>query len=252
MRRLLCLLLLPLTVLGATPAPALPLRICIFDHAFPPLTHPDGSGQVQELMRRGARGLALTLSSSVMPRSDCIARVRGGELDAMLGAFLPDRLDYGAFPMRGEQADPDAALAELRVMVFKRSDSKLGWDGRQFIDLGRQPVGTEPGFLHALRLRELGVVVDDSGSSVEQVMARLVQHKVAAVTVQQGEGAAVVRDKFRGQIEMLPQPFLVTPMYLVVNKAYYQQHRALIDSYWGALRQQRQSPAFQQYLREHP
>lgn len=251
MRRLLCLLL-PLTVLAMTPAFALPLRVCIFDHAFPPLTYPDGSGQAQELMRRAARGLDVTLSSVVMPRNQCIAQLRGGELDAMLGAFLPDRLDYGAYPMRGEQADPAAALAELRVMVFKRSDSKLGWNGQQFIDLGRQPVGTEPGFLHALKLRQLGLVVDDSGSSVEQIMTRLMQHKVAAVTAQQGEGAAVVRDKFRGQIDMLPQPFLVTPMYLVVNKGFYQQHRALIDSYWSALRQQRQTPAFQQYLREHP
>jgi len=248
MRRLLCLLL----TLSAVAVHAAPLRICIYDHAFPPLTYPDGSGQAQELMRRAAAGLPLTLASTVMPRNECIARLRSGELDAMLGAFLPERLEYSAFPMQGGQPDTGAALAELRIMVFKRRDSSLGWDGQQFVDLGRQPVGTEPGFLHVLKLRQLGVVVDDSGSSVEQMLGKLAQRKVAAVTAQQGEGAAIVHDKFRGEIDMLPQPFLVTPMYLVFNKAYYEQHRALVDGYWNAMRQQRHSAAFQQYLREHP
>ncbi|MFA9215630.1 MAG: substrate-binding periplasmic protein [Sphingomonadaceae bacterium] len=264
MRRLLCLLLLPLlpfaaragTALTATqpsaPSAPLPLRVCIFDHPFPPLTYPDGSGQVQELMRRGARGLPLALSSAVMPRNECIARLRDGELDAMLAAFLPERLNFSAFPMQGDGPDRSAALAELAIMVFKPHDSPLGWNGQQFLDLGRQPVGTEPGFLHVLKLRQLGVVVDESGSSVEHNMAKLVQHKVAAVLAQQGEGALVVRTSYRGQIEMLAQPFLVTPMYLAFNKGYYQQHRAVLDSYWAALRQQRQSPAFQQYLRAHP
>jgi polar amino acid transport system substrate-binding protein len=252
MRRLLGLLLLPLAAYGATPSAPAPLRVCIYDHAFPPLTYPDGSGQAQELMRRAARTVSLTISSTILPRNECIARLRDGELDAMLGAFIPERLEYSAFPMRGDGPDTGAALAELYIMVFKRHDSTLGWDGQQFLDLGRQPVGTEPGFLHVLKLRQLGVVVDDSAASVEQSMVRLTQHKVAAVTAQQGEGAALVRDKFRGQIDMLPQPFEVTPMYLIFNKAFHQQHRALVESYWAALRQQRHSPAYQQYLREHP
>jgi ABC-type nitrate/sulfonate/bicarbonate transport system substrate-binding protein len=87
------------------------------------------------------------------------------------------------------------------------------------------------------RLRQLNAVIDDSASSPEQVFAMLAQNRVAAVVTQQGEGEQLIARKYRGQIEMLPTPFHVTPIYLIVNKNFYQKHRAQIDAYWDAIRQ---------------
>jgi hypothetical protein len=247
MRRatVLLLLCLPLSVCAAE---VLPLRVCTFDRPFPPLTMPDGSGQAQELLRRAARHLPLAVNNVMASRPVCLAQLRSGEVDAMLAAFLPERLEYVAYPMQGEQPDEGAALAVARFMVFRRVDSKVDWDGRRFINLGQQPVGVQPGCVHMPLLRQMGVVLEESSRSTADNLGKLAQNRVAAVIGQDGEGSNAIGQQYRGQVEMLPQPFHQTPMYLAVNRQFYLRHPAQIDAYWAAIRQQRATPEYQQYL----
>jgi len=241
-------LLSPLACQGAP----LPLKMCIFDHPFPPMTFPDGSGQAQELLRRASKLQPVLIQNIVAPRFQCMEQLRTGAVDAMLAAFIEERTAYSAYPMKDASADATHAVGEVNFMVSRRQGGKVDWDGKQFVGLGRQPVGTQPGLLHVSRLRQLGVVIDDSGSSPEQVFAMLAQSRVAAVVTQQGEGELLIAHKFRGEIEMLPRPFDATPVYLVVNKIFYRQHQAQIDAYWAVLPQVRQSPDYQQYLQQYP
>ena len=60
-----------------------------------------------------------------------------------------------------------------------------------------------------------------------------------AAAAQQGEGEQIIAHKYKGEIEMLPTPLIVTPMYLIVNKQFYQKHQAQVDAYWDAVRQAR-------------
>lgn len=236
MRRLLLLLLgCPLLA----PAAPLDLKMCIFDHPFPPLTYPDGSGQAQEVLRKASRLQPVQIHNVVAPRFQCMEQLRTGQVDAMLAAFIEDRTAYASFPMKEAQADVGRAVAEVAFTVSRRRGGTVEWDGRQFVDLGRQPVGTQPGLLHVSLLRQLNVVIDDSADSPEQVFAMLAQNRVAAVVTQQGEGEQIIARKYKGEIEMLPTPFQVTPMYLIVNKAFYRRHQAQIDAYWDAVRQVR-------------
>jgi polar amino acid transport system substrate-binding protein len=226
----------------------LALRICTFDQPYPPLMMPDGSGQAQELLRRGANNLPLAISQVILPRPECLSRVRSGEADATMAAFVPERLEYCAYPMQGLHVDEGGALGVLRFMVFRRRDSDLGWDGHRFSNLGRQPVGVQTGFLHGALLRQMGVVLDEGSSSTETNLAKLAQSRVAAVIGMDGEGDAVITQKYRDQIETLPDPFHLTPVYLAVNRQYYLAHKGAIDAYWSALRQVRQSSDYQHYL----
>lgn len=236
MRRLLPLLLLGLLP-AAVAAPPLALKMCVFDHPFPPMTNPDGSGQAQELLRRASALQPVRIQNVVKPRYQCMQQLRSGEVDAMLAAFIEDRTEYGAYPMKDSQPDTSRAVGDLNFMVSRRHGGKVDWDGMQFVNLGRQPVGTQPGLLHVALLRQLNVVIDDSAGSPEQVFAMLAQNRVAAVVTQQGEGEALIARKYKGEIDMLPKPFQVTPMYLLVNKAFYQKHQPQIDAYWDAIRQ---------------
>ncbi|MBA5605842.1 hypothetical protein H3H36_10755 [Duganella sp. FT3S] len=244
---LLLSLLSPMLLALAGPAAALPLRLCIFDRPLPPITMPDGSGQVQELLRRAARSTSIAIQSVPASRASCLAQLQSGQVDAMLGAFLPERLAYAAYPMAGEQADESQAVAQARFMVYRRHGSAVDWDGHQFSNLGRQPVGIQPAFLHANLLRQLGVVTDEASLNTADNLGKLAQHRVAAVVALEGEGAALIASRYAGEIEALPQPFHVTPMYLVLNRVYYGQHRAAIDAYWLSLRQYRLSVDYQQY-----
>lgn len=247
MRRLSTLLL----CIWAAPAGALTLRACVFDRPFPPLTMPDGSGQVQELWRRAARTSPIVLHTVLAARADCLAQLQSGEVDAVLGAFLPERQAYAAYPMAGQQPDQSQALGTARFMVYRRRGGTLGWDGHQFSGLGRQPVGILPAFLYAPQLRQMGVVTDEDSRSVEDNFDKLVQNRVAAVVALEGEAQAAIAHKYRDDIEVLPQPFQTTLVYLLVNRAYYGQHQAQVDAYWLSLRQYRLSGDYQQYL-SHP
>ncbi|MBA5690417.1 substrate-binding periplasmic protein [Rugamonas apoptosis] len=240
---------LPAVLLAlAGPAAALPLRLCLFDRPLPPLSMPDGSGQVQELLRRAARTAPISIHAVPASRARCLAQLQSGEVDAMLGAFLPERLAYAAYPMTGDRVDESQAVAQARFMVYRRHGSMVSWDGHQFSNLGRQPVGIQPAFLHADLLRQLGVVTDEDSRSTADNLDKLAQHRVAAVVALEGEGGPLVASRYPGEIEALPQPFHVTPMYLVVHRAYYHQHQELIDAYWLSLRLYRLSVDYQQYL----
>lgn len=237
MRRSVMSLLLGLPLLAQ--AAPLDVRMCIFDHAFPPMTYPDGSGQAQEVLRRASRLQPVQIHTVVAPRFQCMEQLRTGQVDAMLAAFIEDRTSYAAFPMRESQPDVSRAVGEINFSVSRRRGGTVDWDGRQFINLGRQPVGTQPGLLHVSLLRQLNVVINDSAGSPEQAFAMLAQNRVAAVVTQQGEGEQIIAHKYKGEIEMLPTPLIVTPMYLIVNKQFYQKHQAQVDAYWDAVRQAR-------------
>lgn len=225
----------PLLAQGAP----LDMKLCVFDHPFPPLTYPDGSGQAQDVLRRASQLQPVRIQTVVAPRFECMERLRTGRVDAMLAAFIEDRTAYSAFPMKDSQPDASRAVGELNFSVSRRHGATVDWDGKRFINLGLQPVGTQPGLLHVSLLRQLNVVIDDSAGSPEQAFAMLAQKRVAAVVTQQGEGAAIIAGKYKGEIDMLPTPLIVTPMYLSVNRQFYQRHQARIDGYWDAVRQVR-------------
>ena len=237
MRQIVLSLLLGVPMLAQ--AAPLELKLCVFDHPFPPMTYPDGSGQAQDVLRRASRLQPVQIQTVVAPRFQCMEQLRTGQVDAMLAAFIEERTAYSAFPMKDSQPDASRAVGGVNFSVSRRRGGTVNWDGKQFVNLGRQPVGTQPGLLHVALLRQLNVVIDDSAGSPEQAFAMLAQNRVAAVVTQQGEGEAIIARKYKGEIDMLPTPLITTPLYLSINRNFYQRHQAQIDSYWDAVRQVR-------------
>jgi hypothetical protein len=245
--------LLPgLMLSGALQAAPLDLTLCVFDQPFSPMTFPDGCGLSLELLRRASALQPVAIRQIVATRSQCMNRLRSGQVDAMLAAFTPERAVYGAYPMKGTQPDPGRGVGELNFFVSRRRGGTVAWDGQRFIGLGRQPVGAQPDLLHMPMLREMGGVIDDSGSSVDQVFAKLAGRRVAAAVTEREEGDQLIARKYRGQIEMLPVPFQKTPIYLIVNQAFYQKRQAQIEAYWQAIAQARQTAGFRQFIADFP
>lgn len=237
---------------GSLHAAALELTVCVFDQPFSPMTFPDGCGQSLELLRRASALQPVAIRRLVAPRSQCLNRLRKGEVDAMLAAYTPERTAYGAYPMTGEQPDPGRGVGELNFAVSRRRGGTVAWDGQRFTGLGRQPVGAQPGLLHMPLLRQMDVVVDDSASSVDQLFAKLAGKRVAAVVTEREEGAELIARKYRGQIEMLPVLLQKTPIYLMVNQSFYQKHQAQIEAYWQAIAQARNTQGFRQFISDFP
>jgi hypothetical protein len=231
-------------------ASALTVRLCTFDRPFAPYTMPDGSGQTQELLRRAARGSAIRIENTFAPRARCLAQLQHGETDALVAAYAPERVSYGAIPMLGGQPDQSYALAVTRFMVYRRSGSAVQWNGKQFSGLGTLPVGVQASFIHGPLLQKLGVTVDDGAKSADQNLGKLAFDRLSAAIAQEAEAGYYVEQNYKGRIEALPIPFNLTPLYLMVNRGFYKRNRAAIDGYWQTIRTVRQSPEYQAYLRQ--
>lgn len=239
--------LLTLLFAAACDARALTLRLCTLDHPFPPHTMPDGSGQAQELLRLAGKEVGITVENIVAPRLRCIARLKSGEVDALLSGFLPERMDYGVFPMAGPVADDSRAVSVVRFIVYRQKGGTVQWDGRAFSGLDQRPVGIQTGLAVVQRLRQTGVTVDEGAKTIEQNLEKLVRGRVQAMIALEGESQPLIDRSFSNRIEALPKAFDSTPIYLHVHPGYYASHREAIDKLWNALRRTRESPAFQQY-----
>lgn len=237
-----------LLLLLSAEARALDIRLCTFDRPFPPHTMPDGSGQVQELLRRAAATAAIAIKNINAPRARCVAELRVGEVDALVAAFLPERQEFGVYPMAGKRPDPARALATARFNVYRRRGGTAYWDGKRLANLGAKPVGVQAGFVHGPMLRELGVAVDDGARSTEQNLGKLAYGRLSVAIALEHEAAPIIAQQYKGQIEPLPLPFHLTELYLLVNRKFYQEHKREIDDYWSAIAQQRRSASYQQYL----
>lgn len=231
-------------------ASALTLRLCTFDHPFAPYTMPDGSGQAQELLRRAAKGGPIVIDNAFAPRARCLAQLQNGESDALVAAYAPERVAYGVIPMQGDKPDESFALAVTRFMVYRRVGSGVQWNGKQFSGLGALPVGVQASFIHGPLLAKLGVAVDAGAKSAEQNLGKLAFERLSAAIAQEAEATPIVEAQYKGKLEALPAPFHLTPLYLMVNRSFYQRHQAVIDAYWQAIRSTRQSTSYQSYLRQ--
>lgn len=242
-------LLLTLVLAAAGDAQALTLRLCTLDHPFPPHTMPDGSGQAQVLLRQAAKEEGIVILNTFAPRLRCISMLKGGEVDAVLAAFLPERMAYGVFPMAGTAPDASRAVSVVRFAVYQQKGGTVRWDGNAFTGLDQRPFGIQIGMAVAQRLRQTGVTVDEGAKTIEQNLEKLVRGRVQAVVALEGETQPLIARHFASRIEMLPKVFDTSPLYLHVHPAYYAGNRNAVEKLWNSVRRTRESAAFQQYLK---
>lgn len=243
--------LLTLLLIVACNANAVTMRLCMLDHPFPPFTMPDGSGQVDELLRLAAREDGTVIETTLAPRLRCIARFKAGEVDALLAAFMPDRMAYGVFPMAGAAADEARAVGVVRFVIYRKKGSKLQWDGHAFTGVDRRPIGIQTGLAVAQRLRQAGLTVDEGAKTVEQNLEKLARGRVQAVVALEDGSPPLADRALIDQIEVLPMPFDSAPIYLQVQPGYYASNRETVDKLWGAAGRIRASSAFQQYQKRY-
>lgn len=216
-------------------AQVLVLRLCTLDHPFPPHTMPDGSGQAQRLLRLAAKEQGIVIENSVAPRLRCINMLKSGEVDAVLSAYLPERRDYGVFPMAGATPDEARAVSVVRFAIYRAAGGTVRWDGAAFGGLDQRPVGIQVGLAVSQRLRQTGVKVDEGAKTIEQNLEKLARGRVQAVVALEGEAQPVIEQKYAGGIEALPKAFATTPIYLHVGPAYYASNREAVEKLWSSL-----------------
>lgn len=234
MTRLLFFFLACLCCTTGVAAEPVVLRLCTLNQPFPPFTRPDGSGTSQLRVHRAIHGLPLRIDNYVAPQPRCLHDLQTGRADALIGTFAPERLAFAVYPLRAGEPDPQRAIESISFLVYRRRGSPVQWDGLHFSGLETGVIGTQSGFAQKSSLLALGVKVDDGARSVQQNLEKLAAGRFDAVVLYENE-ARRIGDRFHGQLELLPQPFLRTGLFLMFGREFSRRHPALVEATWEAL-----------------
>lgn len=227
------------------------MQFCYEDVAQPPWTQPDGSGLALELLRTAAEPLHETIELKPLPWKRCIASVAANEVDGAIGsADTPERRGIGQLPTRADgSGDTDAALYVDYYYVYIRNGSGASWDGRQ-LNLPHGSVLIPRGYHLEDNLISRGYKVNESIGSGEEGLRRL-QSAQADVAILPASGTKMLAQsrRFRDAVTVAPEPWDLSPGYLLVSKARYQQDPARIQALWESIRAVRHSAAYAERVR---
>ena len=228
-----------------------PLRICVSDHAYPPLTFPYRDGRAQYLIRRAAGEAGWQVEFVVLPWRRCLKAVTLGDLHGVATvADTPDNRSKLAMPLRRGRANSARSVGEVVAVVIRRRGSRVEWDGVSFRGL-RTPVIHEAGIsAFSARLAELGQAGLDSANSPEQLMRMLLMGRAEVALGLEPRVSELLRQPQFAVLERLPQQFMCSNTYLAFNKALYAEQRARLDQVWQAIERIRRSPQWPRLARQ--
>lgn len=228
------LLLFGLLLLAPAVA-ARPFTVCVLEQEFVARAADEDAGSGQALVRKAVASLGDTVVFSGAPWRRCIAGVRGGQFDAVLGAAAtPSFLSFMRFPMKNGAADPGAALASTAHVVLRRSGGPAGWDGQRFVQLDGPVYYPSGSAIVGAKLAQLAVAGNDSTKTAQQLMRMLQHRRIALLVLRKSEAQALLADsEFSTGIEMLAQPFVVAYAYLGVSRALQESDPAYTAALWA-------------------
>lgn len=218
---------------GIAAAAPVRVRLCVSDQPPSP-TAPGAGGLYQQRVMAAAHGVDVAIEPYEAPRARCLQDSRQGRADAVIGVFAPDRLEWLAYPMRDGRPMAEQGVGVIRVVVYRRTGSRVEWDGQRLTGLDSQPLGVRYGYFYGTGLEALGVPVDDRAMSSEQLINKLVRGRVGAALFTD-EAIGQLSRLPPGQIEALPRLYDTLPVFLIVGREFERRHSALVQRLWSNL-----------------
>jgi len=87
----------------------------------------------------------------------------------------------------------------------------------------------------------MGVKVDESARSAEQLLAMLDAGRFEAAVVETTQATAALAAQPGLKLEALPTLFEETDLYLMVSRQTWLQRRELVEALWASIRRRRES-----------
>ncbi len=220
---------------GATLAAA--LRLCTDVQPHPPYLTPDGGGLIGRLVSQAARDAGVALSYRPASLARCRAEVALGTVHGFpMAPYMPAALPFARYPMRDGLPDASRAVAQLRIMLYRRRGAAVSWDGKRIEGL-RRPVLIAAGSVAIQdKLDALQVATDNNARSIDVNFAKIMAGRGELTAGFEEEGKRLLRlPQYAGNIEMLPQPLQEGTYYLVVSRSFYAGNDAAVEKLWDAI-----------------
>lgn len=243
---LLAALLLPLCGQAQT------LRLCVDEKSHLPFITPTLGGTVGLLIHQAAKEVGVKIETYTAPITRCREEIRANVADGFPSApNTPALQPFMVFPMQKGKPDADRAVLMARAMVFKRKDSPVQWDGKQFSQLNTPVLIAFGAVLLTDRISAMGLAMDDKGKSLDANMAKLLAGRADVTIGAEYSGYALLADpQFAGKIDTLPVPFSEEPYYLGLSKRFYSAHPAVAEQLWNAIGRIKKTAAYQEEVQK--
>ena len=202
---------------------------------------PERPGVAVEMVQAAAASCDVAPEFARYPGGRLLALATDNTIDAIvLLSFSPDRLAMGAYPMKGDIADPDFQIATLSYAFYVRSDSDIAWDGKTVTGLAR-PIGANLGWSIVQDLTKMNLPVEPA-KDTQNNFNKLLLGRIDAVAMHTTIGDAYLEEHALGaKVKLLHPPITSKAYYLVFSHAWHEQHAALAECLWQSIATQRKT-----------
>lgn len=228
--------------------PAAAFQVCVGDVPVPPFISgdPRHPGTTERLMVDAGRQAGLPVELVRWPARRCYEQMRLGLLEAGVGAAIPANLQDFDFPGH-PPGDPQMRIARTGIVLVKRQDVAVLWDGRKLaLPQGQVPrIGARAGFRASTEaVRRLGLELTPGPNQSAQVLRMLQLGRLDLAVLVQDEAEALLARPDFSSLTLMDPPLLVSDFYVMTLRQLPEPLRQKVQRWWELMAQWRDLPAY--------
>lgn len=208
---------------------------------------PKQPGATIEHLQRAADSIGLRLKLKRMPWLRCLQQLEENTVDAIVADYDEERISYTKYPTQSDgKADRRYAINQLGLCLAHRFDNPL----KQKLQANSSFTISRPLGYKSIPFPENALLI--AVQSPDKALDLVVSGRVDATTVLcQLNGI----DTLEQHLNTLPVEVLSPPIhhsfgYLMLSKAFYQQHQQLSEQLWQALPRTLDKQRYLEYLQQ--
>jgi polar amino acid transport system substrate-binding protein len=171
-----------------------------------------------------------------VPWNRCLRELQAGLVDATFNAsFKPERLNYGAYPMKDGLPDELRRIATLSYSLYAMKDSQVRWDGLRISNIVGN-IGAPAGYSIIDDLTAQQIQVEEA-STTRVNLIKLIHGRLAAVAAQDVTADRILKTEpaiFSDVIKLTP-PLVSKAYYMMISDEFIAKHPALAERIWDTL-----------------
>lgn len=241
---LVCAAFVPLHA-GAQDAPA-SVSLCHENEDSFPWLLKGNKGYSQIMTLQTEKQLGIPIKMVPMPWKACLEAVKAGTVDgAINSSYAKDRAEYAQYPLKLDgEADATKRMYRTTYALYVAKGSSTRWDGTKLTASG--PIAAQKGFSIIAQLKTLGVQVDDSLTTADDLLAKAASGQFAGVALQttEGENSLAAAPAIAAKIERLNPPLAEKPYYTIFAKGFFAKHGQTAREIWRIQGKLREAPEF--------
>lgn len=217
------------------------------EDAFPwLLKSKDKPGYSQIMMAQLEKQLGLPVKLLPMPWKQCLAELKSGKVDgAMNASYSAERAEFAHYPLKMDgEADATKRMYRATYALYKTKGASLSWDGKALSGAGT--FGAQAGFSIVAQLKQLGVKVEDSSPTADELLGRVASGRYIAAALQttEADNSLAALPALQGKVERISPPLVDKAYYTIFSKSFFAKHAQTAREVWRLQGKLRESPEF--------